>query len=97
MAHIGFEASPNCVGCGRHLQIRGRSPHPSERFCGWCVQRLRAQPPEAGCDVAGSGRGDPGRETGRGESGRGTVRGCEPETQGRSPSQHLALVRGPTR
>lgn len=33
----------NCIGCGRILQIRGTRPHPSERLCGWCVQRLRAE------------------------------------------------------
>lgn len=40
--HRPLDLSPlNCCGCGRILQIRGTRPHPSERLCGWCVQRLR--------------------------------------------------------
>lgn len=42
--HDRPRAAPlNCMGCGRILQIRGNSPHPSERLCGWCVQRLQPQ------------------------------------------------------
>lgn len=34
----------SCVGCGRNLQRRGgRAPHPSERLCGWCRQRIAVE------------------------------------------------------
>lgn len=79
MAHqSAVGGPPHCAGCGRNLQIRGKSPHPSERLCGWCVQRLRPGTAVVGESRAGSGSDD--------------VTDCAPWPPDRSPSKRSALA-----
>lgn len=52
MVDLSIAGVHGCAGCGRNLQFKGRTPHPSERFCGWCVQRLRSGPTAARESIA---------------------------------------------